>query len=136
MQWRNSDGLTEYYQDAIKLRAEIKTYSIGIHFPSHGDLILGQELDGYVSGFNSAQAFKGSLAGLNFWNHFLDNDAIQGMSAGVINVNGNLLQWRDSRWRAFGNVHIADRSDPEIPGTSYNLILQTSSFHFKLQFSN
>ena len=123
MQWRSSDGLTEYYQDARKLRKEIKEDSIGIYFPSNGDMILGQELDAYVDGFDQEQAFKGSLTGLNFWSHFLGNDTIQGMSAGVINVNGNLLQWRDFRWRTFGNVHMVDRSEPEIPGIFYDLTM-------------
>ena len=120
MQWRSSDGLIEYYQDAIKLGKEAK--SKGIHFPSNGALILGQELDGYISKFDQRQAFQGSLAGLNFWNFFLDADLIQGMSAGVSNVNGNLLQWRNVRKHAIhGDVHIMDISEAEIPGTKYIL---------------
>lgn len=116
MQWRNDDGFTEYYQDAKKLKEENKTSSIGVHLSSSGVLILGHEMDGHVTDFTAIQAFKGSLAGLNFWKHFLELNTIQGMSAGVINVNGNVLQWRDPRWLLFGNVQRVDRSEAEIPG--------------------
>ncbi len=118
MQWRSSDGLTEVYQDAIKL--EMKTDEINRHMgysiPSNGTMVLGQELDGFASGFENHQAFKGSLAGLNFWTFFLSVDEIQGMAAGIMNVNGNLLQWRDFRDHTFGDVSIVDRSEAEIPG--------------------
>ena len=120
MQWRNSDGFTEYYQDAKKLKEENKTSSIGVRLSSNGVLILGQEMDGHVTGFTAEQAFKGSLAGLNFWKHFLERNTVQGMSAGVINVNGNVLQWRDPRWILSGNVQRLDRSEAEIPGIFYD----------------
>ena len=126
MQWRSSDGLIEYYQDALKLAREVsRKNSTGINFPSNGDMILGQELDAYVNLFDSNQAFKGSLAGLNFWNHFLQIDLIQGMSGGVINVNGNLLQWRNIReCEIFGDVRTVDRSEAEIPGIFYDFAMQ------------
>ena len=118
MQWRSSDGLTEVYQDAIKL--EMKTDEINRHIgniiPSNGTMVLGQEVDGVAPRFDNSQAFKGSLAGLNFWTFFLSVDEIQGMAAGIMNVNGNLLQWRDFRNHTFGDVSIVDRSEAEIPG--------------------
>ena len=118
MQWRSSDGLIEFYQDAIKLEMkihEIKRH-MGYSIPSDGTMVLGQELDSFASGFANHQAFKGSLAALNFWTFFLSVDEIQGMAAGIMNVNGNLLQWRDFRNHTFGDVSIVDRSEAEIPG--------------------
>ena len=114
MQWRSSDGRTKVYQDAIELEGLTKQEEYTI--PSNGTIVLGQELDGFASDFANDQAFKGSLAGLNFWTFFLSVDEIQGMAAGIMNVNGNLLQWRDFRTHTFGDVSIVDRSETEIPG--------------------
>jgi hypothetical protein len=121
MQWSNSDGLVQTYQDAIELEnqyGEIRYRAAGHVIPSNGAMVLGQELDAYASGFDPNQAFKGSLAGLNFWTYILHINTIQGMAAGMINVNGDLLQWRDFRidHYVFGNVSIVERSEAEIPG--------------------
>ncbi len=78
--------------------------------------MLGQEVDSFAGGFSSSQAYKGSLAGLNFWTEFLTSNEIQGMAAGAINVNGNLFQWRAYRDHAFGAVTIEKKSDAHIPG--------------------
>ena len=108
--------MKETYQDGKNLRTatdESKTKTI----LSNGTVVLGQEMDLHGGGFDSAQAFEGSLAGLNLWRQFLTANIIQGMAAGVINVNGNLLQWRDFRAdHVFGNVIIRNGSDAEIPG--------------------
>ena len=112
MQWKSSDGLTQVYQDATKLKMSHKQK--GYIIPSNSRMVLGQEVD--VSGFEKAQAFEGSLAGLNFWTFFLSVVEIQGMAAGIMNVNGNLLQWRDFRNHTFGDVSMVDRSEAEIPG--------------------
>ena len=102
MKWKNSDGSIQMYQDVIQLfdqKDVAKNYVIR----SNGVMVLGQD-------------FQGSLAGLNFWK-YLHIKTIQGMAAGIINVNGNLLQWRDFRPdHAFGNVSIVERSETEIPG--------------------
>jgi predicted ester cyclase len=109
MQWENSNGLVHTYQDAIKLEVEHNTAKH--HIPSYGTMVLGQKLDA------PNLAFQGSLAGLNFWTYLLYIDTIQGMAAGIINVNGDLLQWRDFMTdHVFGNVSIVERSEAEIPG--------------------
>ncbi|XP_028398694.1 sushi, von Willebrand factor type A, EGF and pentraxin domain-containing protein 1-like [Dendronephthya gigantea] len=115
LQWRSTDGLHEIYQDGKKLGTSdngTKDYII----PANGTVVLGQEMDSHGGGFQSHQAFKGSLAGLNLWRQFLTVNVIQGMASGVINVNGNLLQWRDFRTKhLFGNVTIRNGSEAEIP---------------------
>ncbi|XP_028416239.1 serum amyloid P-component-like [Dendronephthya gigantea] len=113
LQWRSSDGLILIYQDGKNLgtRIESKGYTI----PFKGIVVLGQELDSYGGGFQTAQAFKGSLAGLNLWSQFLTANIIQGMASGVLNVNGNLLQWRNFRNHTFGNVTARHGSEAEIP---------------------
>ena len=78
--------------------------------------MLGQEPDSFAGGFSSSQAYKGSLADLNFWTEFLTANEIQGMAAGSINVNGNLFQWRAYRGYTYGAVTVEDKSDSLIPG--------------------
>ncbi|XP_028398696.1 neuronal pentraxin-1-like isoform X2 [Dendronephthya gigantea] len=115
LQWRSKDGLHEIYQDGKKLGTS-DNGSIGHIIPANGTLVLGQEMDSHGGGFDSKQAFKGSLAGLNLWRQFLTVNVIQGMTSGVTNVNGNLLQWRDFRTKhLFGSVTIRNGSEAEIP---------------------
>jgi hypothetical protein len=38
------------------------------------------------------------------------------MASGIINVNGNLLQWRDFRDHIYGAVTIKENSDFDLPG--------------------
>ncbi|XP_028408476.1 uncharacterized protein LOC114531033 [Dendronephthya gigantea] len=113
LQWRNSDGLIEVYEDGIKLgtKHEAEGYTI----PSNGIVVIGQECDSYGGGFSSKEAFQGSLASLNLWRKFLTVNVIQGMASGVINVNGDLFQWRNLRNHVFGHVNIRNRSEAEIP---------------------
>ncbi|XP_028416199.1 neuronal pentraxin-2-like [Dendronephthya gigantea] len=113
LQWRSSDGLIQIYQDGKNLWTRIE--SLGYTIPSKGIVVLGQELDGYGSRFDSNQAFHGSLAGLNLWSQFLTANIIQGMASGVLNVNGNLLQFRNFRNHTFGIVTVRHGSEVEIP---------------------
>ena len=86
-------------------------------------MVIGQEPDGYARGFDAAQAIQGELAGLNFWTDFLTANEVSGMAAGVINVNGNLLQWRDFRGHIYGDVTVKENSDCDLPG-ALNIFLQ------------
>ena len=92
-------------------------------------MIIGQEPDSYAGSFSSSQAFKGSLAGLNMWADFLTPNEIQGMCAGLMNVNGNLFQWRNIRAPEYlyGAVTTND-ADAALPGEFNN------KFHLRAPF--
>ena len=105
--------MVETWQDAIKLGNG--NSGAGKVLEAGGALLLGQEPDSFAGGFSSSQAFKGSLACLNFWTEFLTADEIQGMAGGCNNVNGNLFQWRAYRNYVFGAVTVEDTSDAIIP---------------------
>jgi hypothetical protein len=92
------------------------TTAVGEAIPANGAIVLGQEVDGFAKGFSSSQAMEGELAGLNFWTDFLTANEISGMASGIINVNGNLLQWRDFRDHIYGAVTIKENSDFDLPG--------------------
>ncbi|XP_028397251.1 neuronal pentraxin-2-like [Dendronephthya gigantea] len=113
LQWRSFDGLIEVYQDGKKIGTKYKAKNHTIH--SNGVIVLGQELDSHAGGFDAIQAFKGSLAGLNLWSQFMTTNVIQGMASGILNVNGNLLQWRDFRDHVVGDIVIQNGSEAEIP---------------------
>ncbi|XP_028408473.1 uncharacterized protein LOC114531032 isoform X2 [Dendronephthya gigantea] len=115
LQWRNNDGLIEVYQDGIKV--ENTTKAEGYTIPPNGTVVLGQNPNFYDGGsFERKEAFQGSLADLNLWRKFLTVNVIQGMASGVINVNGDLFQWRNFRNHVFGDVNVRNRSEAEIPG--------------------
>ena len=89
---------------------------MGDVIPANGAMIIAQEPDSCVGGFSSSQAMAGELAGLNFWSDFLTANEVAGMASGVINVNGNLLQWRQFRNAIHGDVTIEENPVCTLPG--------------------
>ncbi|XP_028408358.1 uncharacterized protein LOC114530936 [Dendronephthya gigantea] len=114
IQWRSEGGLIEIYKDGKLLGTSYETAN-AYWIPPNGIMVLGQEMDSHGGTFQSSQAFKGSLAGLNLWRQFLTANIIQGMASGIMNVNGDLFQWRDFRIHLFGSVAIRNGSEAEIP---------------------
>ena len=83
---------------------------------ANGTLILAQEDDGFVSGFDSSQAFVGKLTLLNIWDSWLTVREIAGMASGATNVNGNVFQWRDIKNHLVGKVNVLENSEARLPG--------------------
>ena len=55
-------------------------------------------------------AFTGNIGFLNVWSEVLDTACLRPMASGGMNVNGNLLAWRDVPKFIFGTVNKNERT--------------------------
>ena len=78
---------------------------------SGGNFLVG------VSGLNtSLNGFTGTMSYLNVWQLILPKEAIEAMTRGGVNINGDLLSWRNVlRW-IVGSVNVQNKTAIRYPG--------------------
>ncbi|MGH0172577.1 UNVERIFIED_CONTAM: hypothetical protein FKN15_070544 [Acipenser sinensis] len=79
--WSSIEGKYWYYVDR-RLSAAGSKFQKGYEVPSGGSLVLGQEQDSVGGGFDVAESFVGSLAGLAAWNRALTPGEVSGIATG------------------------------------------------------
>ncbi|XP_078696559.1 sushi, von Willebrand factor type A, EGF and pentraxin domain-containing protein 1-like isoform X3 [Branchiostoma floridae x Branchiostoma belcheri] len=70
--------------------------------PGGGTIVLGQDQDEILGGFDSKESFKGKLSRLNVWDHVLTEDQISVMARHCTDDSGNVRAWPDFRAAAEG----------------------------------
>ncbi|XP_019637817.1 PREDICTED: sushi, von Willebrand factor type A, EGF and pentraxin domain-containing protein 1-like [Branchiostoma belcheri] len=70
--------------------------------PGGGTIVLGQDQDEILGGFDSTESFKGKLSRLNVWDHVLTEDQISVMARHCTDDSGNVRAWPDFRAAAEG----------------------------------
>ncbi|XP_006901983.1 PREDICTED: pentraxin-4 [Elephantulus edwardii] len=88
--WTSTQGRHWLYMDR-RLVATGSRFREGYEIPHGGSLVLGQEQDIMEGGFDSAEAFVGSLAGLAIWNRALTPGEVSSLAAGKGVPTGALL---------------------------------------------
>ncbi|XP_078616505.1 sushi, von Willebrand factor type A, EGF and pentraxin domain-containing protein 1-like isoform X5 [Branchiostoma floridae x Branchiostoma japonicum] len=70
--------------------------------PGGGTIVLGQDQDEILGGFDSKESFKGELSRLNVWDHVLTEAQISVMARHCTDDSGNVRAWPDFRAAAEG----------------------------------
>ncbi|XP_029805472.1 pentraxin-4 isoform X3 [Suricata suricatta] len=70
----------------------------GYEIPPGGSLVLGQEQDSVGGGFDSSEAFVGSVAGLAIWDRALVPGEVASLAAGRGLPRGAVLTLDDAHW--------------------------------------
>ncbi|XP_066295929.1 sushi, von Willebrand factor type A, EGF and pentraxin domain-containing protein 1-like isoform X2 [Branchiostoma lanceolatum] len=70
--------------------------------PGGGTIVLGQDQDEILGGFDSKESFKGELSRLNVWDHVLTEAQISVMAEHCTDDSGNVRAWPDFRAAAEG----------------------------------
>ncbi|CAH1240004.1 SVEP1 [Branchiostoma lanceolatum] len=70
--------------------------------PGRGTIVLGQDQDVILGGFDSRESFKGELSRLNVWDHVLTEAQISVMAEHCTDDSGNVRAWPDFRAAAEG----------------------------------
>ena len=71
-----------------------------------GVLVLGQEQDSEGGSFDANQSFMGEMAGVNIWDHVIEDQEIMHLSKSCLTGEGNVYQWRDFKAHVKGSVQI------------------------------
>lgn len=70
----------------------------GYEIPPGGSLVLGQEQDSMGGGFDSSEAFVGSMAGLAIWDRALVPGEVAKLATGREVPGGAILTLADAQW--------------------------------------
>lgn len=97
-------GISKFYFNGIKIQ-EDQFESTANDWALYGSdkklmtsLIFGQEPDSFRGDFDKEQAYLGSLAEFNIWNHTIKDDEILKMSLCKKSPQGNIVSWKESSW--------------------------------------
>ncbi|KAM9208986.1 LOW QUALITY PROTEIN: pentraxin-4 [Dugong dugon] len=88
--WTSTQGRHWLYVDR-RLVATSSRFREGYEIPPGGSLVLGQEQDTMGGGFDSAEAFVGSVAGLAIWGRALAPSEVSSLATGKAVPRGALL---------------------------------------------
>ncbi|XP_018414077.1 PREDICTED: pentraxin-4 [Nanorana parkeri] len=92
--WSSIQGKYWFYVDR-RLTSTGSRFQKGYDIPPGGSLVLGQEQDTLGGGFDSSEAFVGSLAGFAMWNRALSPGEVSGIATGKGLPRGTILTLAD-----------------------------------------
>ena len=71
---------------------------------------------------NYISSFDGYLSCVNIWSYVQSSVSILAMSSGGMNINGDLLAWRDVKGCIIGNLSMLPNTSIYFPGKTFFLI--------------
>ena len=93
-----------------------------------GKFLIGVEKDSNSGNYSGS--FFGYLSCVNIWSYIQSTVSIFAMSSGGMNINGDLLAWRDVQGYIVGNLSILPKTAIYFPGKilfSLNIIRENSA---------
>lgn len=59
-------------------------------------MVIGQDQDDYIKGFQTSQSFKGYISKLNMWDRAMDSSEVNNLYNACADVQeGNAMKWSD-----------------------------------------
>lgn len=100
--WASASGAAALFINGRK--SQTKIYRKGHTVRPGGRIILGQDPDNYLGGFDKKQSFVGEISDVNLWDFVLSDTQIQSLFNGRSVERGNVLNWETVTIREFGEV--------------------------------
>ncbi|KAK3742850.1 hypothetical protein QZH41_004526 [Actinostola sp. cb2023] len=91
--WDNSFGKYYFYIDGVQKIGGAVAKDGQIRAP--GAIVLGQDQDKYLGGFQEHQSFTGNLTSVNMWDKALDASGVADLAKRCSTGEGNLVKWSD-----------------------------------------
>ncbi|XP_078382468.1 C-reactive protein 1.1-like [Oculina patagonica] len=114
MAWANANGSWKLTIDGI-ITDSGTSFQAGHVINGGGVVVIGQDQDYVLGGFQYSESFVGSISGMNLWSTVLPQDEVLRMSE-TCNVGiGNVLQWSDFENKIHGDVILEDPSSCQVP---------------------
>ncbi|XP_043919352.1 pentraxin fusion protein-like [Protopterus annectens] len=107
--WESKSGLTAFWVNGKK--SVRKVYKRGHTILSNGVVLIGQDQDKCLSGFDINQSFVGEISDLNMWDYVLTSNDIAALSEGYEVAKGNIFRWSDISYEIKGNVIVQPKND-------------------------
>ncbi|KAL1248305.1 hypothetical protein QQF64_021623 [Cirrhinus molitorella] len=101
--WDSATGLTAFWVNGR--RSVFQIYKKGNSVKPGGTVLLGQDPDTYVGGFNAKQSFVGEITELHMWDYVLSGSQIKAVySNQETYVTGNVFDWNTIMYEIIGSV--------------------------------
>lgn len=100
--WDSSTGAANVFMDGRESLTKI--YKKGHTIQPGGRVILGQDADNLLGGFNAKQSLVGEISEVNMWDLVLPDGTIRMLSAGKRVPRGNVIDWGTAQLKMNGNV--------------------------------
>lgn len=108
--WDSATGLSAFWVDGRRSVSQL--YRKGHSVLPGGTVLLGQDPDSYVSGFDAEQSFVGEITDVKMWNHVLSGSQIKAVYSNQEPhvPKGNLFDWNTIKYEITGNVLLAENN--------------------------
>lgn len=105
--WDSSSGATSIFMDGKKSLTKI--YKRGHRVRTEGKVIIGQDPDNYLGGFDAEQSFVGEISDINLWSRVLPDHEIRDMVTGRPTQTPDVIDWAVANLHGTGNVMLINR---------------------------
>ncbi|XP_038593650.1 pentraxin fusion protein-like [Micropterus salmoides] len=105
--WDSISGAAALFTDGRKSLTKI--YKKGHTVRPGGKVLLGQDPDSYLGGFDAKQSFVGEIYDVNLWDSVLSDSTIQDMFSGKRVTRGNVFDWETTQLKIYGQVQVLNR---------------------------
>ncbi|XP_026765582.1 pentraxin fusion protein isoform X2 [Pangasianodon hypophthalmus] len=102
--WDSSTGLAAFHVDGRRSTRQI--YRPGHKIRPRGTVLLGQDPDTHLGGFEVTQSFVGEMTDVNMWDFALSRMQINALYANLKHrvPRGNVFDWSTVEYEIHGNV--------------------------------
>ncbi|KAM3598957.1 uncharacterized protein V6R79_024680 [Siganus canaliculatus] len=100
--WDSTSGTAALFMDGK--RCVTKIYRKGHTIRPGGKVILGQDPDNYLGGFDEKQSFVGEISDVNMWDSVLSDNLIKDLYSGKRIPRGNVFDWEALELSLHGEV--------------------------------
>ncbi|XP_053350492.1 pentraxin fusion protein-like [Clarias gariepinus] len=105
--WESSTGSTVFWRNGNNSLRKI--YKRGHRVNPDGGIVLGQDPDSYLWGFDKSQSFVGEITDVHMWDSVLTASQIKQLYEKQSNApSGNVINWNSVHGRIYGNVGVVD----------------------------
>uniref|UniRef100_A0A3B4B447 Pentraxin family member n=1 Tax=Periophthalmus magnuspinnatus TaxID=409849 RepID=A0A3B4B447_9GOBI len=103
--WDSLTGATSVFMDGKKSLTKI--YQKRHNVRSGGQIIIGQDPDEYLGGFDANQSFVGEISDINLWSNVLPDTVIKAMADNGNTVQtGDVIDWSVANLEVTGQVNV------------------------------
>ncbi|MED6234359.1 hypothetical protein ATANTOWER_027872 [Ataeniobius toweri] len=102
--WDSSSGAAALFMNGRK--SVTKIYSKAHTIQPGGRVLIGQDPDSFLGGFDAKQSFVGEISDVNLWDSVLSDAEVQNLFHQRTTQNGNVIDWETVDLTPTGEVEV------------------------------
>ncbi|KAL1248302.1 hypothetical protein QQF64_021620 [Cirrhinus molitorella] len=111
--WDSATGFTAFWVNGHRTLYQL--YRVGYSVRPGGTVLLGQDCDNYLGGFDAEQSFVGEVTDVHMWDHVLSGSEIRAVySNQETYVKGNVFDWSTIKYEITGDVLVVEDDSDQV----------------------